>query len=93
MFSVDDFSKLAVVMSHFPSRIVTPHILAEVSNLLGHSPEHLKVELFKVFATLISCFEEIHVPASFLCGKPHFGRFGLTDLGMIEAARSGSAGR
>ena len=88
MFSVDDFGRLVMVMSRFPSRTVTPHILAEVSNLLGQSREPLKAEFFKVFAMLISRLEEIHVPATIVCGAPHFGQFGLTDLGMIAAARS-----
>jgi hypothetical protein len=64
------------------------HILTEVSNLLAQSEGPVKRSYFRAFAEVIGVFDEVHVAARQIALRDHFADFGLTDLGILEAADS-----
>ena len=87
-YSSDDFYRLRDRLAETHARITTPHILTEVSNLLAQSEGPVKRSCFRAFAEVIGLFDEIHVTARRIALRDHFAEFGLTDLGILEAADS-----
>jgi hypothetical protein len=68
--------------------LTTPHILTEVSNLLGQAPDLLKREYYNAFVRATELFEEKHIPAVQILSRAGTASFGLTDLGILELART-----
>jgi len=85
-YSSEDFYLLRDLLDQTHVRITTPHILTEVSNLLSQSEGPLKRSYFRAFAEVIGVFDEVHVAARRIALRDHFADFGLTDLGILEAA-------
>lgn len=82
-FSTDEFSFLCGFVQTFSTRVTTPNILTEVSNLCGTLPEMF----FDEFATLIPSFQETYQHSASVSKLSHFRRFGLTDSGIIDLVR------
>lgn len=88
-YTPDDYYRLRDQLVGLHRSITTPHILTEVSNLLGQAPEVLKPSYFHALATVALQFEELHVSASRIFSGKSALTFGPTDLGILEIARSG----
>jgi len=87
-YSSEDFYLLRELLAQIHARITTPHILTEVSNLLAQSEGPVKRSYFRAFAEVIGVFDEVHVAARQIALRDHFADFGLTDLGILDAADS-----
>lgn len=87
-FMAEDFDILVSVLNQFETRVTTPHILTETSNLLGQQLYgHVKDEVFAIFPTLVSTdWHEQSDTSSVLVRVPAFSRLGLTDIAISEAA-------
>lgn len=88
-FRAEDFDILANVLSQFETRVTTPHVLTETSNLLGQQLYgSVKDEVFSIFATLASTdWHEHRESASALVSVPEFLWLGLADVAISEVAR------
>ncbi len=81
MFTENDFYKVSKFIDYFDVKITTPHILTEVSNLLGNREiNHLYLK------TYIEKSEEKILTGIELSGKKTFLKFGLADTATIENA-------
>ncbi|MGB3681648.1 MAG: hypothetical protein WA990_04100 [Rubrobacteraceae bacterium] len=89
-FRAEDFDILTAVLDRFDTRVTTPHVLTETSNLLAQQLSgYVKNEVFSIFARLVSTdWYERSEAASVLVEVPSFPRLGLTDVAISEAARN-----
>lgn len=89
-YSPDDFDLLLRFINGFSKIVVTPHILAETSNLADVFNKKLKSLPFEVIKKLLEAggFEEQQIPALQVCETSGFLRYGLTDSGLVEVARN-----
>ncbi|MCI0624916.1 MAG: hypothetical protein L0387_25290 [Acidobacteria bacterium] len=89
-YTVEDFDLLVRVLNQFTTRVTTPNILTEVSNLVGVRHEHgqLVLRLLKEMLTQAEpMLDEQHVPTSRAANFPRFETVGVTDSGIAEIAR------
>lgn len=86
-YTADDFGRLHRIAAKFSMILVTPHILAELTNLLPQSRDALSQKLAKALVPLVRTLKENHVPKDTLELDPLLPRIGFADLGMIETAR------
>lgn len=89
-YTLEDFERLQQVLTAFSEIVTTPHVLAEVSNLSGHLPAHLRGEYFSRLASSVGVLAESHTVASQLVEEPIFVRLGLTDAAVARLARDES---
>lgn len=82
----EDFEILSELLKRFDKRITTPHILAEVSNMLGQLREPARETCFGFLKTIVPSFEERTTSARELCGEPAFMDLGVADTGILLAA-------
>ena len=88
-FRAEDFDVLVAVLDQFETRVTTPHVLTETSNLLAQQLSgYVKEEVFSIFARLVSTdWRERREASSALVNVPAFSWLGLTDIAISEAAR------
>lgn len=89
-YTPEDFQRLQQVLSAFSQIVTTPHVLAEVSNLSGHLPDHLRGQYFARLASSVAVLAESHTFAAALVEEPIFVRLGLTDAAVAQLARDES---
>jgi hypothetical protein len=85
-YTVDDFALLEMVISGFKRLTTTPHVLTEVSNLMGQCEEPLRSDLRGCLGTTIEEWKETSTASRTLTKAPHFPRFGLTDTAIADLA-------
>ncbi|MGO8931026.1 MAG: hypothetical protein ACLQU3_29570 [Limisphaerales bacterium] len=85
-YSVDDFALLEKVISSFKRIITTPHVLTEVSNLMGQCGEPLRSDLRGCLQAAIEGWNETSTPSRTLAKAAHFLRFGRTDTAIADLA-------
>ncbi len=85
-YTTGDFDRLAALIEQFDSQITTPHILTEVSNMLGHLADPARETCFGLMKEIIPSLEERGVSAEDLSGDAMFVRFGVTDSGIRKSA-------
>lgn len=88
-FRAEDFDILVDVLGRFETRVTTPHILTETSNLLSQQLSgYVKDEVFSTFATLVSTdWYERCASAATLVSVPAFLWLGITDVAISDTAR------
>lgn len=88
-FRAEDFDILVNLLDRFETRVTTPHILTEASNLLAQQLKgDLKGQVFLRFSALIQEeWIEQYTPAAALVEAPAFLWLGLTDIVVSKAAR------
>jgi len=75
-------------LNQFTGLLTTPHIITEVSNLLGKERDDIKrVGREAVVEFLARCNERLDSSAE-LASKPEFNRLGITDTAIALAANS-----
>jgi rRNA-processing protein FCF1 len=85
-FTTDDFETVNIIVKLFDCKIITtPHILTQVSDLIGRNYEFrlllkLIVEKFVV--------QEISTQSKMLINERSFFDFGLADTAIIETAKN-----
>jgi hypothetical protein len=86
MYTIEDYDLLIEFVRNFNRLIATPNILTEVSDFLGQLPSDFHQLFFKHFAKNISNFKEIFTSSTDIASLDYFGKFGLTDSGIIKDA-------
>ena len=89
-FTVRDYDELVRLIDLVDRIEVTPHILAETSNLAGYIAEPARTAVFVAFARFIGLADENHVPAKIASEHGDFARLGLTDVAAVIIANPGS---
>ncbi|NUM53004.1 MAG: hypothetical protein HUU46_05115 [Candidatus Hydrogenedentes bacterium] len=89
-FTNEDYYVLQNALSLFDVHLVTPHILSEASNLMGHSasppPPVLRANLRQI---IFQCKEFVRESAV-LAQRREFLQFGIADAGIAELATGGA---
>lgn len=87
-FRAVDFDILVGLLDQFETRVTTPHILTETSNLLSQQLSgHIRTRVFAIFAAFVGDeWSEQRAHASDLVNVPAFLQFGLTDIAIADAA-------
>jgi len=86
-YNPDDYKSISKVLSCFRKKIVTPHILAELSNLSFQAREEKREDYFKAFSGLLKRTSEDYIDKDTVLTLPLLSKIGVTDLGIIEAAK------
>jgi len=83
MFTEDDFYKISKFIDYFELKITTPHILTEVSNLIGN-----KQNLQSFLGAYIEKTKEIFLESANVSKNNAFLNFGLADIAISETAKN-----
>jgi hypothetical protein len=86
-YGLADYDALLAFLRNASRLLVTPHILAETSNLLGgqNNPStRLLYQAFRDFLNDVGVIEEIFVPSAEAANRPEFAWLGLTDAAALE---------
>ena len=89
-YEPSDFTALEELIGEYERVLVTPNTLTEASNLLALHGQPERQDLLNELGTLIADAEEIFVTSATAAARPDFGRFGLTDAVLLEAASANS---
>jgi hypothetical protein len=81
-----DYVTLSKLISGFEELVALPNTLSEASNILGWTRGDT-VQLWVTFSTFVTRVREVYVASSLCAVRPEFGRLGLSDCAMIEAAK------
>ncbi len=86
-YTIEDFRWLQNFVSNFQKVIVTPHILAEVSNLsIPSKSDQPRSHVPTVLAVLRET-RELYVEKDCILAEEYVARLGVTDAGIIKLAR------
>ena len=85
-YSVDDFDLLQTKLAEFDEVLVTPHVVAETSNLLGYLAEPLLSAARARLAALLPAWHEHYTRSAALIATPVYLRLGLTDSALFSMA-------
>jgi hypothetical protein len=66
----------------------TPHVIAEVSNLLDWLDRDKRHRAFDLLAAFIRTRRELSIPATDIVESPVYLKLGITDAGLFIAARA-----
>jgi predicted nucleic acid-binding protein len=86
-FSTEDVVELNKIVEKFGWRCTTPHVLAEVSNLLDWLDDDKKSKAGRLLAAYVRNAKEVHVSAAEIVKTPVYYKLGLTDAGLVMLAR------
>ncbi len=81
-FAPEDYDTLLLLLSRFDQHVTTPHILTEVSNLLGQIKGERRAACFAQYRATVERLEEQQISANRACGQDIFLRLGLTDAAV-----------
>jgi len=90
-YTADDFQLVAMMLSQFKTLIVTPSVLAEVSNLSSKLPEGYRDEFRRLLARLLptAAFTERLVELANVPNGQAFVPFGFTDATIEQISAQG----
>ena len=90
-YEVRDFDTLNTFLRHFDVLVTTPHILAEVSNIIigGLKNPARDLCLGLIQETIPAAFHEHYPPANDLLAEDLFRTYGVADMGLLQSAKSG----
>lgn len=88
-FTQGDLVLLERFMSGFREIVVTPGILAEVSNLSAQIGEPLRTSVMETVGCLVARVSENHVPGISVVDSRCFIRLGLVDASILEVYQEG----
>lgn len=87
-YCVEDFTILDELLGSFNKFITTPNILTEVSNLGGQLSGKNKGYFFAVLSAFIQKTTEKYIHSSEIAKDNLFIKYGITDRGLLELART-----
>lgn len=87
-FTVEDFDLLIDILKSAKQIAVTPHVLAETSNLITYINDPAKSEILSKFKLFIEKNPEIYVRSLDASQQREFSRLGLTDAVIMELAKT-----
>jgi hypothetical protein len=83
-FVQEDYDALVRILGNASELLVTPHALAEASNLAAYIGEPARSEVLGVLQNLIRSATEVPVASKSAAERQEFIRLGLTDAAMLE---------
>lgn len=83
-FAETDFALLVRLISNSSRIVVTPHTLAETSNLAGNIEGDARREVLSTLARIVQVAEEVWKPAREITSSKPFLSLGLADAAMTE---------
>ncbi|MYB77522.1 MAG: hypothetical protein F4X83_10610 [Chloroflexi bacterium] len=83
-YTAEDYDTLLDLLDLFPQVLVTPHTLAETSNLLAQHKDPERARLFGQLRFLIHECEEVAIAGTVASNNSAFPRLGLTDAALLE---------
>jgi hypothetical protein len=86
-YTEEDFDLLAGLIPQFHRIVVTPHILAELSNLSLAMKGDRAVAYFVVLVEVLREAREVHIDKDVLLDYGWLPRVGFTDLSILEASK------
>jgi hypothetical protein len=90
-FSIRDLELLKRIIQFLGGKVTTtPHILAETSNYVFQLKEPSRLVVLKNATRIVDGFSELYAEACKLTKRGEFMMHGLTDTGILEAAKNGS---
>lgn len=84
-YTLEDVRLLSEYLTQFDQIVVTPHVLAEVSNLSGQLTEPLHRDVRERLGALVLTSSERIEPSADVVKDPLYQRLGLTDAGLARA--------
>jgi len=87
-YSLDDHRMLRSLVGRFRRLIVTPHVLAELTNLAPSVEDRRVRYFFAHVVRVVGASREVHTEKGVLLNNPALPRFGFADLSVVEAART-----
>lgn len=90
-YTPEDYELLCAILKLFKQIIITPHIVAEVSNLSRLKLKDEKLShYFKAFVELGNAAKESNVPLKNFLGMElkYIAAFGFTDMALYELAKA-----
>lgn len=87
-YCAEDFDLLNKLIGNFTKLTTTPNILTEVSNLGSQLSGDTNEQFFEFLSIFIQKTTEIYVPSSKISKDASFIKFGITDRGILELART-----
>jgi len=85
-YSPIDFDLLQNSLAEFDEILVTPHVLAETSNLLGYLSDPLLSHARRILAVIVPQWGERFIPGTELSQSPVYVRLGITDSALFLTA-------
>jgi hypothetical protein len=86
-YNIEDFETLRKFTSKFKIIIITPHILAELSNLSFNIEGKRLKKYFYFFSNILYPYKEVYLHKNILLNLELAGKIGITDCGIIETAK------
>lgn len=86
-FITKDIVELHKIATSFGWICITPHVVAEVSNLLDWLDDKKKSEASRLLAAYIRNAKEVHVEAAEIIRTPVYCKLGITDAGLVILAK------
>lgn len=88
-YDIESFRGLVRFFSLFSRLVVTPHILAEVSNLGAKLGGGQKEQFFNTLRRFVGQVTERFEPARALVANPHFPTIGVADSSIVALGAEG----
>lgn len=85
-YTVEDFYLVSEYAERFTGVLVTPSLLAEVSNLVGQLHDPVRASVRAGLAASVPSWTEDYTPSEVVTRDPFFMRFGHTDSAIRIAA-------
>jgi len=85
-YSIDDFKIVKNIINYFRKIIVTPQILAEISNLSKDIKDPFLSKYFSKLIDIIKDSEELYINKNDLLKPLLLPKYGFTDVSIIESA-------
>jgi hypothetical protein len=90
-YSPEDFDLLQSALADYDKVLVTPHVLAETSNLLGYLSEPLLSMTRKTLRHMLPDWSERYAPSTEVVAAPTYLRLGVADSALFLAASAAAA--
>lgn len=85
-YDTGDFEVLLALLERFDTRVTTPHILTEVSNMLGQLSDPARSICFDLLRRTIPTLRELNISSERLSEDEAFVRFGIADTAIRKVA-------
>ena len=86
-FTTKDVVELQNIVKSFGGIYTTPHVVAEVSNLLDWLDDTKKSEASRWLAAYVHNAKEVHIKAAEIVKTPVYSKLGITDAGLVMLAK------
>ncbi len=87
-FSNEDFLFLRNLLKPLHRIVITPQVLAELSNLSGKISGELKKSYYKNIIEYLKPAHEVHVVKDTLLAYPELPRLGFTDISILDFSKT-----